>query len=765
MRSKAKGNSRRDRAHQLRAALLVGGAVIWPTVASAQETQPQAIEEIIVTALKRATSIQTTPISISAVSAEAIANSGVQTIADLGASVPGLNFVNSGPSFSRVVIRGINAAGEPTVGVYYDETPVTGSVGTGNSAGASTPEFRLFDVDRVEVLRGPQGTLYGSGSMGGTLRTIYKKPGYAFEAAADASLSKTDGASNWNYEAQGVVNVPVVEDKVAVRLVGFYRDTGGYIDNTFLKIDGINASKTYGGRALVRVEPHEALTIDLAYYMNRTEAGAPYWLPVLGKFKSDARVRQPINDDLDLYSITANYDLGPVKAVGAVSYLKRDLSSVGDTSLFIAAQRTPGRCQSIVGGGAACSAAQLAGYYAFVDGQYPSGLNPQEGLDTYTAEIRFSSDYQSPVQWTLGGFYSDRNSKVWNPAYLANAATGEFIQPEILLTGRRIDDTLKQYAAFGDLSFDLTDKLNLTAGARYFKYTKDIIGETPIPNVLVGAQLTPPTRVASDEKGWVFRFNGSYKLTPNAMLYAEASQGFRPGGANQVLGLPGNLTPYDSDTLWNYELGVKTSFWDRRAIFNADVFQIDWSDMQVSQRTPNGAFSYIGNAGKARIRGVEIDAQLRPATGLTITGNASFMDAELTANQPLAGAVASAGYKGDRIPYVPRKQAGIAITYERPLKDGLNGMARIDYNYVGSSFNEFRTQYVYARKIQAYDLINARLGIEATDRGWGAYLFASNLANETAILTQSASAVSLGRTNVFSATPRTIGLNLRKTLQ
>ena len=159
---------------------------------------------------------------------ETIANSGVQSIADLGATVPGLTFVNSGPSFSRVVIRGINAAGEPTVGVYYDETPVTGSIGAGNNAGGSTPELRLFDVERVEVLRGPQGTLYGSGSMGGTLRTIYKKPSYVFETALDGSLSKTEGAGDWNYEAQGMVNIPLAQDKAALRVVGFYREAAGY---------------------------------------------------------------------------------------------------------------------------------------------------------------------------------------------------------------------------------------------------------------------------------------------------------------------------------------------------------------------------------------------------------------------------------------------------------------------------------------------------------------------------------------------------------
>jgi len=745
----------------LRAALLGASALAVAGPAMAQ--QPAAVEEVIVTALKRATNLQETPISISAVTSDTIQNSGVQSIADLGASVPGLNFVNGGPSFSRVVIRGINAAGEPTVGVYYDETPVTGSIGAGNNAGGSTPELRLFDVDRVEVLRGPQGTLYGSGSMGGTLRTIYKKPGYQFESAADAALSKTDGSGGWNYEAQGMVNIPLAEGKVAARFVGFYRDTAGFIDNTYLRQSDVNAAETYGGRALLRLEPTDDLTIDVAAYINRTDAGAQSWFPGLGKYKSDARVQQPLKDDLDLYSITMNYDMGPVTAVGSVSYMHRDLSSVGDVTEFMVAQRTPARCQALYNGNVPCNASQLGAYYTFVDGNIPSALNPQQDMDTYTAELRFSSDYESPLQWTLGGFFSDRNTKVWNPQVLANPATGALIRPEVVLTGRKIDDTLKQYAAFGELSFDVTEQFNLTAGARYFKYTKDIIGETLVPSILVGARLTPPTLVQSDEKGWVFRFNGSYKITSDIMLYAEASQGYRPGGANQVLGLDAALTPYDSDKLWNYEAGVKSAFWDRRATLNADVFQIDWSDMQVTQRTPNGAFSYIGNAGKARIRGLEVEGAVRPITGLSITGNFSLMQAELTENQPLAGTLATAGFKGDRIPYVPKFQGGMAVQYSWPVSEGFNGFARVDVNHVGSSYNEFRTNYIYARKIDAYEMVNMRLGVEAPDNNWGAYLFATNLLNDEAILTQSASAISVGRTSVFSAAPRTVGVNLRKT--
>ena len=176
---------------------------------------------------------------------------------------------------------------------------------------------------------------------------------------------------------------------------------------------------------------------------------------------------------------------------------------------------------------------------------------------------------------------------------------------------------------------------------------------------------------------------------------------------------------------------VKSAFWDRRATLNADIFQIDWSDMQVRILTPNGAFSYIGNAGKARIRGLEVEGAVNPISGLSITDNFSIMEAELTENQPGGGTtIPNAGLKGDRIPYVPKFQGAISAQYVWPLTEGLNGFARVDYNHMGSSYNELRTSYVYARKIDAYDLVNTRIGVESDGGGWGAYLFVTNLFDE-----------------------------------
>jgi iron complex outermembrane receptor protein len=325
---------------------------------------------------------------------------------------------------------------------------------------------------------------------------------------------------------------------------------------------------------------------------------------------------------------------------------------------------------------------------------------------------------------------------------------------------RFIDDSLRQVAAFGEFSYDVTDRLNLTVGGRYFRYDKDISGQTTIGSILVGAVVRPLSFVKSNEDGTAFKFNGSYKITDDVLFYAEAAQGFRPGGANQVIGLAQELTPYKSDSLWNYEIGLKNTLFDRRLFLNVDIFQIDWSDMQITGRTPNGAFSFITNAGKARVRGAELEATIRPADGFTITGNASYIDAKLRENQANAN-VSAPGLKGDRIPYVPKFSAGIGAQYSWALTDTLSGFARIDGNTVGGSYSDFRPSYTYTRYIKPYDLMNLRVGVEAQSDKWGVYLFATNVFNKLAIVNATSSAIGQNLTSAVAAPPRTIGVNLR----
>lgn len=751
------------------ATALAGAAAACPALAATATPTDPTPDEIVVTALKRgSTPIQQTPISITAVTGDRIAEVRATKISDLASLVPGLTFVDAGQSFRRVVMRGIESAGEPTVGVYYDETPVSGMIGAGNDAGASTPELRLFDVERVEALKGPQGTLYGAGSMGGTLRVIYNKPQFETQGLVDASVSDTH-YGGVNYNGQAMVNLPVVADKIAVRAVGFYQRNEGYIDQVWLGIRNINDAKTYGGRLMVRLMPTERLTIDGAAYYDRSTTDTAYWVTNVGKYQNDARLRLPIRDKTRLYSGTANWDLGGVKATGVVSYMDRDLSIVSDVSRYI--QRLlPLGCQYLYNGGVPCPAPTYSAYLATNGAAGTSGLDPQQAMHALTAELRLASAAPGPVNWTVGGFYSRRTTNVANYQLNADPATGVIYQPYSVDTVRYVHDVLRQLAAYADVSWDITPRLSIAGGARYFDYHKDVIGHTDIAYPLLGIGVIPRTEYTSHEHGTVVRANASYKVTPNVMGYFEASQGFRPGGANQVIGLP-NLVPYKSDSLWDYEAGLKTQWLDRRLTVDVDIFRIDWSNMQVAQRTSDGRFSYIANGGAARVQGVEAEASLTPLRGLTIDANAAYMDARLTEDQPAAHGVGyaylpSAGLKGDRIPYVPKFTGRLGARYVFPLTDRFNASLGGDMSYSGGYYSDFRPNYALTRHIKGYELASARAGLEAPDGSWGVYLFCDNLFDATAIMNATADSVhvstaGLPLTNVTSATPRTIGLNVR----
>jgi outer membrane receptor protein involved in Fe transport len=598
--------------------------------------------------------------------------------------------------------------------------------------------------------------------MGGTVRVIYQKPASHYEAAVDASVMGADGGDA-SYLVQGMINIPLVEDKLALRAVAFGQDRGGYVDNVFLGQKNINGEKASGGRLLLRYQPNSQFTLDLSAFYQDTDASSPTWNQAAGAYNSTSQAELPIHDKLQLYSITGQYDFGPVVATGVVSYYKRNFDQASaDVSYYIGGLLgSAGACAKIYNGGAACSPATQDAFDAHVRQNMPSFLYPRQDTDNLTAEFRLSSNTHGRLDWTVGGYYSDRTGHVDNSEINVDPATGKIIRPYVYDYTRLITDELQQLAGFGEASFHVTDKLTLTAGARYFHYNKDVAGETTIPLDLVGARVSPYTTQHSTEDGWVTKFNASYQVNDDVMFYAEAAQGFRPGGVNQVLGLPDALSPYESDSLWNYEAGVKTAWFNNRLIFNIDAYRIDWSNMQVSGTTPNGAFRFIANAGAARINGIEADATLNPFAGLQIQANAAYTDAKLSEDQVNAN-VSAAGRAGDRIPYIPKFSGGLSAQYNWPLSDTLGGMARADVNYVGTSYSEFRPNGPFYRRIGSYSLTNLRAGVESDTGGWGAYLFVDNLFYNDAITYATASAISAGQTLVVSGRPRTIGVNIRK---
>lgn len=751
-------------------------------------------EEIVVTALKRATNLQETPLAISAVGGETLSNMGISDSSQLARTVPSLVFRENANGGARIIIRNIQSSGEPTVGLYYDETPLIGSAGVSNDAGGSTPEVRLFDVERVEVLRGPQGTLYGSGSMAGTLRLIFNKPDlneYAGAAAAQVT-SMTHGSMG--YEVQGMVNVPIVSDMLAVRAVGFYRDRGGWLDNSLLGLKNFNDSTSKGGRLMVRAKPVDSLTLDGLAVIQRTNGYNANWSYAVynaGGPAYDARYEslQPQSDELDLFSGTATWDAGFATITGVASYSNRRLTYNYDTSQYFrnaAANATANSssCRAYFKLGAVpCSETQLEEYRQHSLSQAPSTAYSPQKTRHWSQELRMSGNGDGPFQWTVGVFNSVRKTHIVSDVNAVDPATGLMITPlttEDYVVGgitrpatvffrRTIDDKLTQQAAFGEVNYGVTDRLTLTAGARYFKYKKTVTGSVDVANVVVGNDLQPAQTARATESGWVLKFNADYKLTDDVLIYGQASQGFRPGGVNQVIGLPDALGPYTSDSLWSYEIGVKTSWLDRAIIVNFDVFQIDWSDLQTSAQTvsqANGsAFSFITNAGDVRIRGLELESTFHPLEGLTLQANGSYIEAKLREDQlaPAGITVNGAGFKGDYVPYTPKFSGQASVEYRHSLNDNLQLLTRADLSYMGSSWTLFRRTNAYQQKLPAYTTVGVRLGVEEVEGRWSVGLFANNLFDKVGIVTKGNGALFGGANAVraVSIAPRTIGLDFR----
>jgi iron complex outermembrane receptor protein len=755
-------------------ALLAGTLLAVPVAALAQ-TAPivtpanaalDDADDIVVTALRRNTRVQNTPLAITAVTGESLQTAGTTSFTQLTRETPSLRIVDAGPGNRRVILRGVTAAGEPTVGVYYDESPVSGSVGTTSDAAGATPDFRLFDIERAEVLRGPQGTLFGSGSMGGTLRIIFEKPkADKLEAAVSGNVTSVKGGGVGG-SVDAMINVPIVNDKIALRVVGNYNRFAGYVDNIRLGLKDINDGESYGGRAMIRLTPTEKLTVDLSVNYEKVATDSPRWIAETSvPYTTDARAESGNYDKNRIFNATLHYDFGPVALTAVSTYTDRDRIVVGDVSDTFIGRDTAARCQTFRGAGAACSPTVLSSYLADTRKLFASSLYQPQNVKNWLNEIRLSSTGDGPFNWTAGLFSEDRKSVVRSTLLIADPGTGkllDFNNAANIAYDRTINDRLKQKAVFAEISYKLWGRLTLTAGARYYEYKKTVGGRIDVGQEQYASVVTPYIENKSKEDGVIAKFNASFQINPDVMVFAQAAQGFRPGGVNQVIGLSAALAAYSSDSLWNYELGVKSKI-APGTYFNVSVYQIDWDNLQVSARTAGtgSVFGLIANAGAARIRGVEAELTSRPIDGLSLGANGSFTNARLTKDQ-VSTIVIATGLKGDRLANVPRWNFGASAEYVHDISSTLEGLVRADATYNGSSYSTISAVDIYRRKMPDYTLVNARIGVQTPDKAWGAYLFVNNVFDKLAIVSASSSSNTGGKTVTYSAAPRTIGLNLLK---
>lgn len=669
-----------------RLSLFVASLMTTSTLCGVAGAQPAQVDEVIVTATKRAENLQDVPLSIQALGERMLNEHQVSSFDDYAALLPSVSFQSFGPGQAQLAFRGVTSGGDglpigssPTASMYLDDTPVT-------TIGASV-DLHIYDIDRVEALSGPQGTLFGANSLSGVLRIITNAPDpSSFEAGYDLEAnSYTGGEAGGGVE--GFVNFPL-SDRAALRLVGFYEREGGYIDNvpgtrTFilgdtdpttnltvdnsdLVADDINDVETYGGRAALRIDLNDNWTSTTTLLGQHQEVDGPFLFD------------QDLGDDLQLtdYTPTSNRDewwmiaetiqgrIGNFDLLYSGSYFDRRVDSVTDYSYYTVYYDT------------------LEGsYYTFIPDGSGGFLDPtqvfssREDYTKQTHELRFNSPAESRFRVTAGLFYQQQTNHD-QPDFLIPglAAAPPAINPTPIpgfgdsLFIRRLDRNDIDQAVFGEASFDLTDQLTLTAGLRLFSSETTLRGFSGFASN-IGDCFGPASAggpcdnidKSVEEEGETHRASLAYDIDDDRMIYATYSTGYRPGGVNRNVLFP----PFSSDTISNFEVGIKSMWFDRRLRLNASLFNQQWEDLQFGLSPPGfqGVTFTVNAPHGAEVSGFEFDisANLSPLT-LSFTG--SVINAELSGPFERDGRITPAGTS---LPVQPEFKATATARYDFTL--------------------------------------------------------------------------------------------------
>jgi len=760
-----------------------------------------AIEEILVTATKRATTIQDVPFSINAMTERDIQLSGATNLEELSRNIAGLTVQNLGPGQSQVAIRGVSAGQivrdqpgvKEQVGVYLDESVISLSL--------FTPDLDLYDLNRIETLRGPQGTLFGSGSVGGTIRYITNQPdveGFAgsFELGLNTVSDGGDGS-----DVKGMVNIPLGEGQAALRGVAYNTSYAGYIDalgEGGAVYKDVNSGNREGGRLALRWEINDnlAITPRVVYQkiemdgFNRQEVYNLFANPYtttrpaiqLGERQQYLRLREGFSDETTIADITveSSHDIFDITLIG--SYTDRDILVSRDASALTGS---------------------VSGDVGMPDQAVLMASNLRDGtlVEQYTGELRFASNNEGRLQWLAGIFYADTDrdysQRLPTPGYAesTDAALGDGFY-ESTINGYDTDSpynadlsyTLKQTAVFAEATYDFTEKLHVTLGGRYYDYKED-------RTINQGGWFSSGFSDVQDEtssNGVTPRLMASYNFNDNVTFNAQASQGFRLGGVNDPLNASlcegddieifGGFQDYDDETLWNYEAGVKMVS-NSGISFNAAVFHTDISDLQVTLDAGSCSSRISFNVPDAHTTGVEVEFSAEPVDGLQLSLTGSILEAEfdstvLDANGDVLGGVE----KGNRLASVPEEQAALSTTYFLPLD--LEGGAQVyttaSFQYIGDRITQPGDQVEGAGAfssgltfggatgnevtevdllLDAYTTFNLNAGL--TKDKWEVMAYVNNVFDENANLSFNRERGGRARLAYHTNPPRTFGVVYR----
>ena len=725
--------------------MLAAGVALPPlaTDAAAQASSDKKLEEIVVTARKRTETVLDVPISINVVSAQTIERLGAENFTDLLSTVPSLTAYENGPGRTRLSIRGIANGGgndndtqnQETVGIYLDEVPI--------SMGAMNPEFNLFDLKRVEVLRGPQGTLYGAGSLAGTVRLVSNDPNLdELEGKIDMSLnSVSEGGQGGGLKA--LINAPLIPGRLAVRASTYYTDTPGYIDNVLTGEADVNSAKSRGLKVSTLLQVTDRFSANLTYINHSyDDNGRPEDLDRAPALSRDYPSFDGYDDEMEVFNLTLNYDLDWADVVSSTSYFDRFVTNPRSLDDLFGAALPPT--------------------------VQPSELVDTTDTETFVQEIRVSSKYDGAFNWTGGVYFDKRDTFYLNtfPVPGADAALGinspaDFGAPVDNLFFGFDDLTVETFAIFGE-AYYRWDKFTITAGLRYFDWTQDIeFYQSGLFNGGFNSDPRPQSTVDDINP----KVNVSYDVNNDWLVFGQVARGFRYGGINgaipeavcaaeldEVERQGGDTRFFDPDETWNYELGAKGTFADGAMSLTATAFNIQWQDFQT-QRAFQCGFGFRENVGELTSQGIEWEYDARFTDNLTFSFGGAYMRSELDQDVPNLGAL-----KGDKAPFVPELTLNASLEYRAPLSATTEGYVWVNAQYTDERNTEFDLENPNNKTMPSYEIGNLRVGMVMGNVDLS--LFVKNVSDSRAVVR------ALGRPPFdpdarIRVQPRTVGVSLR----
>lgn len=739
--------------HFLFTTVAASGIIVQPARAQsgipAEESQPIDGGEIIVTASRSgAQSLQKTALAISAISAGDLANRGVASFTDLSHAVPSLNVTEQQPGSNKIDMRGVTAGALDTtdaqdrslVAIYMDDTPL--------SLQGNSPDLKVLDLERVEVIRGPQGTLFGAGSMSGTIRYITAKPDPTKAFGTFNVVASGTRRGELNYNVRTMFNLPIAQN-LALRVSGYQGYNSGFVTNLTRQNKHANHDQTTQLRGALRYTPTEKLTIDFsATYsaLDVAERNATY--TGLGEYNFASLLPEPYKDRTKIYNLSIDYKSGDFNIISSSSYVDRFSSSTRSfdflTSTLLGTPLLPSK--------------------SFIEND----------ITDFTQENRVNFNNGGPLKVSAGVFYERLRRHYYqdSPTPGFDAAFSAVIGApfsSLDYMAATVDDIFtgdqfikeRQFAAFGEATYTVADRIDLTAGVRWFDWKQDF--DLSFRGIAGAIGPDEPLTVADSTKetGFNPRFNASFRITPEHMVFAEAAKGFRYGGVNQPApavfcgaalaeqGLTSSPITFGSDRLWNYSVGSKNTFFNRRLTFNATGFYIDWSDVQTRNNLSCGYY-FIQNQGKLRSKGLEIETAFKLTNNWTISGNYSYTDSKANGSIPNAGAV-----DGDRAPYFPAHILNLGTDLALPVADH-TVLVHMDYTYRSHTFTRFNQNALDAREIPSQNIINASLMYDLGNVQVG--IFGTNLTDDKIVSDILEQRYVEPGDIIFRGRPRTIGV-------